>query len=92
MIDISSTDKELSAHVKYAIKWFEQNGFSGKLTTHNVNKTEFAVSKDGVVDVFTLTAAKQDPRKCNIKKYMEEFEKSFTMKQEIECLKRELKV
>lgn len=91
MIDISKTDKELSAHAQYAIKWFEQNGFSGKLTVNNTNKTEFLVMKDGTEDVFTLTATRQDPRKCDIQKYMELFGKSFTMKQEIERLKRELK-
>ena len=90
MIDISKTNKELSASVQYAIQWFEQNGFSGKLTVNNANKTEFIVSKDGTEDIFTLTVTKQDPRKCNIQRYMEEFRHSFEMKQEIERLKKEL--
>ena len=86
MIDISKTNKELSASVEYAIQWFEQNGFSGKLTVNNTNKTEFIVMKDGTEDIFTITATKQDPRRCNIQMYMELFRKSFEMKQEIASL------
>lgn len=90
MIDLSRTQKELSESVQYAVKWFEKNGFDGQLTRNNTAKTEFVVSKDGVSDTFTLTATRQDPRKCDIKRYMAEFEKSFTMKCEIEALRKQL--
>ena len=90
MIDTSKTNKELSDAVQYVIRWFDDNGFSGKLTVNNTSKTEFWVHKEGVEDIFTLTATKQDPRKCDIAKYMTLFGKSFAMKQEITRLKAQL--
>lgn len=90
MIDISKTNKELSAHVEYAIQWFKSHGFSGKLIVSNTAKTEFVVEKDGTSDSFRLTATQQDPRKCDIKLYMGQFGKSFAMKQEIERMKKQL--
>ena len=89
-IDTSKTDKELSSSVEYAIQWFESNGFTGTLTVNNTAKTEFVVSKDGTSDTFRLTATQQDPRKCDIAAYMEQFGKSFSMKQEIERLRGEI--
>ena len=88
MIDTSKTDKELSAHAEYAIKWFESHGFTGKLLRNNTAKVEFEVEKDGTSDTFRLTATQQSPAKCDIKLYMEQFGKSFAMKQEIERLRR----
>lgn len=87
MIDTSKTNKELSPHVEYAIRWFEAHGFTGRLTANNTAKTEFIVEKDGTSDSFRLTSTQQVPNKCNIKEYMEQFGKSFTMKQKIERLK-----
>lgn len=86
-IDVSKTYKEFSNAVLYAIKYFNDNGFTGALTQHNTDRTEFLISKDGVDDTFTLTSANQNPNRCNIKQYMELFGKSFDMKREIERLK-----
>lgn len=88
MIDVSKTDKELSSHVLYAIKWFEENGFAGELIVNNTKKTEFLISKDGIQETFTLTVAKQNPHKCDIAKYMELFAKSFELRQKIEQFKK----
>lgn len=85
-IDIN-TDKELSESVLYAMWFFYNNRFTGALTVNNSSKTEFTVMRDSVSDTFTLTATQQNPQKCDIKSYMEQFEKSFNMKCEIERLK-----
>ena len=85
---IVTTIKELSESAIYVIWWFNENGFSGKMTTNNTSKTEWKVEKEGTEDIFTLTASRQNPKTCDIKKYMELFDKSFKMKQEIERLKR----
>ena len=83
-----TTDKELSESAVYAIWWFNENCFSGRMTTNNTAKTEWKVNKEGTEDIFTLTATNQDPKRCDIKSYMELFNKSFKLKQEIERLKR----
>ena len=87
-IDIN-TDKELSDSVLYAIWYFYNHRFTGALTVNNSNKTEFTVNRDDVSDTFTLTVTLQNPQKCDIKSYMEQFERSFNMKCEIERLKAE---
>lgn len=81
------TNKILSDSAVYAIWWFVQNGFYGSLITNNTSKTEWVVSRDDVTDNFTLTATQQNPKKCDIKSYMECFRKSFDMKCEIERLR-----
>ena len=83
-----TTNKELSEYSVYVVWWFNENGFSGRMTTNNTAKTEWTVTKEGTEDTFTLTATKQDPKRCDIKSYMEMFNKSFKLKQEIERLKR----
>ena len=84
---VININKELSASVIYAIWFFNEHGFSGELTVNNSSKTEFSVNRDGVTDTFRLTSAQQNPQKCDIKSYMNQFEKSFNMKCEIERLK-----
>ena len=87
---IVTKEKELCKHELYAIWWFMQNEFSGKVTVQNTKKTEFLVTKDGVSDTFTLTATNCDPRKCDIQFYMQLFSKSFHMKQELEKLRGDM--
>ncbi len=82
-----TTNKELSDSVLYALWWFSENGFQVELRTYNTSKAVFYVTKDGVDDLFELTSTKQDPKKCDIVSYMEQFGKCFAMKQEIERLK-----
>lgn len=81
------TNKILSDSAVYAIWWFVQNGFNGSLVRNDTNKTEWVVSRDSVTDTFTLTATQQNPKKCDIKAYMECFRKSFDMRCEIERLR-----
>ena len=81
------TDKLLSDSSMYATWWFVQNKFFGSLIRNNTNKAEWVVSKDGITDTFTLTSTQQNPKKCDIKAYMECFRKSFDMKCEIERLR-----
>ena len=90
MIDTSKIRKYTSDHEEYAIKWFNEHGFNGKVVHQWVTETAFEVEKNGVTDSFRLTATMQDKRKCNIKEYMEQFEKSFEMKSQIEKMKIEL--
>lgn len=84
-----NTNKELSDNVLYALWFFYNHKFTGTMTTNNSSKTEFIVKRDGVTDTFTLTATNQNPQKCDIKSYMDQFEKSFNLKCEIERLKAE---
>lgn len=81
------TDKILSDSAIYVIWWFVHNGFFGSLVRNNTNKTEWVVTRNGITDTFTLTASNQNPKKCDIKSYMDSFRKSFDMKCEIEKLK-----
>ena len=90
MIDISRIRKYTNSHEDYAINWFNNNGFDGEVVHQWVSETAFRVEKDGVGDTFRLTAAQQSPDKCDIKRYMEDFGKSFRMKVEIVNLKRQL--
>lgn len=88
MIDTSKIRKDTNPHEEYAIKWFNDNGFSGRVTHQWVSETAFEVEKNGVTDSFRITATYQSKDKCNIKEYMEQFAKSFAMKEKIERLKK----
>ena len=87
---LGNTDKELSESALYVVWWFNVHGFRGEIVRNNTAKTEYSVCKDEVTDTFTLTATNQNPKKCDIKKYMNCYKKSFDMKCEIERLKKEL--
>ena len=89
--NIGSTDKVLSDSALYAVWYFITNDFTGGIIRNNTSKTEYKVTKNGVTDIFTLTATNQSPTKCDIKKYMELFNKSFNMKCELEQLKAQLR-
>ena len=53
-MDISNARWELSKDEEYAISWFEENGFSGKLEKQYLSKTIFLVERDGVKNKFEL--------------------------------------
>ena len=89
MVDVSKAKSDLTPCIKYVVKWFNENGFNAKLITYNVNKTVFEVNKNGVNDIFEITASRE--KMNEIKDYMTFFEKSFNMKCENEKLKQELK-
>lgn len=88
MIDTSNIKKETSKHEEYAIQWFNDNGFTGKVLHQWVSETAFEVERDGVTDSFRLTYTMQDPRKCDIASYMEQFRKSFELKKQLVELRR----
>lgn len=52
--DLSNAKWELSQEEKYAIDWFEKNGFDVKMERQYVSKTIFTVSKNGLSDKFEL--------------------------------------
>lgn len=88
MINTDKAKWDLSKEEKYAIKWFNENGFDGELVKQYISKTKFTVSKNGVTDNFELP---QGYENMNIAKYMDQYMHSFLMKCEIEKMKSELK-
>lgn len=74
MIDITAAKWDLSKEERYAIKWFEENGFEGKLERQFLSKTKFTVTKDGLTDRFELP---QGYENMNIVKYMQQYGESF---------------
>lgn len=91
-VDISKTKYEFVYNPLYAIWWFQKNGFTAKIVKDNSSGTEFVVSKEGTDDTFRLTSTMWYKEKCDIVSYMQQFEKSFKMKQEIERLREQVKV
>lgn len=75
MIDVSNAQWELSKDEKYAINWFNRNGFNGKLEKQYVSKTVFQVEKDGIKDKFELPQG----AKIYISEYMEQYRMSWEM-------------
>ena len=47
MIDISDAKYDFSKEEKYVIRWFNENGFTGKIIKQYVSKTVFEISRDG---------------------------------------------
>ena len=90
MIDTSKIRKYTNEHEEYAIKWFNDHGFDGRVTHQWTTETAFEVEKNGVKDNFRITSTNMYPEKCNIKEYMEQFNKSFEMKCDIVKMKEEL--
>ena len=89
MIDRTKIRKYTNDHEEYVMKWFDTHGFSGRVVHQWTTDTLFEVEKDGVTDTLQLTAAHQST-KCDIVKYMNDFERSFNMLCEIIRLKKEL--
>lgn len=87
MIDTSKAKWELSEGEKYAIRWFEENGFEGSLEKQYLSKTYFTVTKDGVTDKFALPMGSND---IQYHPFMEQFAKTFELLCELEALKRKL--
>ena len=61
MIDTSNAKYEMGKITKYAVKWFDKNGFDGKLTKQYNSKTIFDVKKDGIEHRFEIPTAVADP-------------------------------
>ena len=88
-IDVSKSYKEFGSSLLKAIKWLDDNDFEATLTTYNTDRAVFHVYRNGTEDELTLTNAVLNPTKVKILDYMEQFLKSFKLKQEIERLKAE---
>lgn len=76
MIDVTNAKWDLSKEEKYVIKWFEENGYSGKIVKQYVSKTIFEISKDEVTDKFELP---QGIIFKNIKGYMEQYRHNWEL-------------
>lgn len=86
MIDTSKAKWDLSNEEKYAIKWFNENGYTGTLDKQYISKTYFTVSKDGHTEKFELP---QGFKGMKMGKIMAAFEKSFAMACELDKLRSE---
>lgn len=88
MIDVSAAKWDLSKEEHYAVKWFDKNGFDGKLVKQFLSKTKFTIHRDGVTDHFELP---QGLRNMDVKKYMEQYGQSFLMLRNLVELRKEAK-
>lgn len=88
MIDVLNAKWELSKEEAFAIGWFDENGYTGKIVKQHVSKTIFEVSKDSVTDRFELS---QGVTLKNIDRYMEQFRKNWDVLCELERLRRKIK-
>ena len=87
-IDISNAKWDFSKEEKFAIKWFEENGFMGKIVKQYVTKTIFEISKDGITDRFELP---QGVVFKNIKGYMEQYRRNWSINLELRDLRNKVK-
>lgn len=76
MIDVKNAKWDLSGKEKYAISWFEENGFDAILKKQYLSKTVFTVSKDDVSKEFELPS---DDNEVNVKQFMEQFRRDWDM-------------
>lgn len=88
MIDISNAKWDFSKEEKFAIKWLEKNGYSGRIIKQYVSKTIFEITKDGITDKFELP---QGIVFKNIKGYMEQYRQNWDLLCELHRLKGEAK-
>ncbi len=87
-IDISNAKWDFSKEEKFVIKWFEENGFTGKVVKQYVTKTIFEISKDGITDRFELP---QGVVFKNIKGYMEQYRRNWSINLELRDLRNKVK-
>lgn len=74
MIDVSNAKWELSKEEAFAIEWFEEHGYTGKIIRQYISKTIFEISKNGTTDEFELP---QGIVFKNMHGYMEQFRKKL---------------
>ena len=87
MIDTSNAKWDFSKEEKFAIKWFEENGYSGKIIKQCISKTIFEISKDGITDKFELP---QGILFKNIKGYMEQYRQNWNLLCKLHRLREEI--
>ena len=80
MINTKNAKWNLSKEEKYAIQWFDKNGYDGKIEKQYISKTIFTVSKDGFSTKFELT---QGLPKINMSDFMNRFENNFIMERKL---------
>lgn len=85
MIDTANAKWDFSKEEKYVIKWFNDNGFNGKIIKQYVSKTIFEIEKDNIVDKFELP---QGIVFHNISSYMKQFQKNWDMICELHKLRQ----
>ena len=86
MIDTSNAKWDFSKEEKYAIQWFNENGYDGRIIKQYISKTIFEISKDGVTDKFELP---QGIVFKNIKGYMEQYRQNWNLLCELQKLRKE---
>ena len=87
MIDTSNAKWDFSKEEKFAIKWFEENGYNGKIIKQYISKTIFEISKDGITDKFELP---QGIVFKNIKGYMEQYRQNWNLLCKLHRLREEI--
>lgn len=85
MKNLDKKEWDFSNGEKYAIKWFEQNGFEVIINSRYVSVTIFTVTKDGITDKFRLP---DGDGKINYKKFMEQYGKNFKILCELQELRK----
>lgn len=88
MIDITNAKWDFSNEEKYVIKWFDDNGYDGKIVKQYVTKTIFEISKDGVSDRFELP---QGIVITNLDGCMAQFKRNWEMLCQLQQLRKEVK-
>lgn len=85
MIDTTNAKWDFSKEEEYVIKWFNDNGFNGKVIKQYVRKTIFEIEKDNIVDKFELP---QGIVFNSISSYMKQFKKNWDMICELHKLRQ----
>ena len=85
MIDTTNAKWDFSKEEEYVIKWFNDNGFNGKIIKQYVSKTIFEIEKDNIVDKFELP---QGIVFNSISSYMKQFQKNWDMLCELNKLRQ----
>lgn len=85
MIDTTNAKWDFSKEEEYVIKWFNDNGFNGKVIKQYVSKTIFEIEKDNIVDKFELP---QGIVFNSISSYMKQFKKNWDMMCELHKLRQ----
>lgn len=88
MIDTSKAKWDFDYNEKYAIKYWDNNGYSGELKRQYVTKTVFVIRKDGTELQWAIYSVTK-PR--DMKKCMEQFEFAFNLHRDLEELREEVK-
>ena len=85
MIDTTNAKWDFSKEEKYVIKWFNDNGFNGKVIKQYISKTIFEIEKDNIVDKFELP---QGIVFKSISSYIKQFQRNWDMICELHKLRQ----